>query len=83
MRQGDEALSRLPKIKIKLPYGDPTEYVYELEQIKNLLNFSEGVFLAEGHSIQSYDDLISIASQDKYRDREFLEVELLKPIDGG
>jgi hypothetical protein len=76
-------MSPSPKLKIKLPCGDPSEYLIDLEQAKQYLNFSEGVFSIEGQGIQSYDQLVQIASQDKYRNKEFLVVELLQIIGGG
>ena len=80
---GEVMMSRLPKLKIKFPFGDPSEYVCELEEAKNCLNFNEGVFLIEGQGIHSYDELVSIVTQDKYQDKEFLEVEWLQYIGGG
>ena len=76
-------MSRLPKLRIRFPSGSPGEYICELEQAKDYLNFNEGVFLVEGQGIQSYDELVSIATQDKYKNKEFLEVELLHIIGGG
>jgi hypothetical protein len=76
-------MSRLPKVKIKLPSGDPSEYIFELEQVRQYLNFNEGVFMADGQGIQSFDELMYIASQDKYKDKEFIVVEWLLIIGGG
>ena len=76
-------MSRLPKLKIKLPSGVPNEYVCELEQAKDLLNFDEAIFLINGQGVHSYDELVKIAMQDKYRDQEFIEVDLLQPLEGG
>jgi hypothetical protein len=74
---------RLPKLKIKLPFGDQSEDVCELEQAKYCLNFDEGVFLVEGQTVHSYDELVQLATQDNYKNKEFLEVELLQVIEGG
>jgi hypothetical protein len=41
-------MSRLPKLRIKLPSGDPSEYICDLEQARDCLNFNEGAFLVEG-----------------------------------
>jgi hypothetical protein len=76
-------MPRLPKIKLKLPSGNPDEYVFNLEEARQYLNFHEGVFTIEGQGVQSYDELVLMASQDKYRDKEFIEIKLLQPIDGG
>jgi hypothetical protein len=76
-------MSRLPKLKIKLPTGNHSEYICDLEQAKQYLNFNEGVFLVEGQGVQSYDELSHIATQEKYKNKEFLEVEWLQVIGGG
>jgi hypothetical protein len=76
-------MSRLPKVKIKLPSGKPSEYICELAQARDYLNFNEGVFMVEGQGLQSYEDLIRIASQEKYRDKEYIVVEWLQIVGGG
>ena len=75
-------MSRLPKLKIKLPLGYPSEDVCDLEQAKYRLNFDAGIFLVEGQRVHSYDELVQLATQDKYKNKEFLEIELLL-IEGG
>lgn len=76
-------MSRLPKIKLKLPSGGPIEYLFELEEAGQYLNFNEGIFTVDGRGIQSCEELVIIAAQDKYKNQEFIEVVLLQPIDGG
>ncbi len=73
-------MARLPKLKIKLP---PGEYICELDEARQYLDFSVGVFMAEGQGVQSFDELVRIASQDKYKDKEFIIVEWLQIIGGG
>ncbi len=72
----------MPKLKIKF-FGYPNEEVYELEQIKNNLNFDEAVFMVEGQRVQSYDKLVQLAAQDEYKDKEFLEIMLIPLFEGG
>jgi len=76
-------MSPLPKVKIILPRGNPDEYIYTLEEVKGVLNFSEGVFVVEGEWIHSHSELVNIAGQDKFRDREFIEVEWIQVLGGG
>ncbi|MFC1494876.1 hypothetical protein ACFL6W_06330 [Thermodesulfobacteriota bacterium] len=76
-------MSHLPKLKIKLPAGNPDEYIYELDEAGDVLNFSAGVFIFDGQWIHSYNELVNIAKQDKYKDREFIEVEWMKVMGGG
>jgi hypothetical protein len=76
-------MSELPKIKIKLPSSGAKEYICALEQAGEYLDFEQGVFVVEGQGIHSYDELVRIATQDKYKGVEFIVVELLQPIVGG
>jgi len=76
-------MSQLPKLKIKLPLGSLSEDVCELEQAKYRLNFDDGVLLVEGQTVHSYDELVQLANQDNYKNKEFLEVVLLQVIEGG
>jgi len=76
-------MSQLPKLKIKLPLGSLSEDVCELEQAKYRLNFDDGVLLVEGQTVHSYDELVKLATQDNYKNKEFLEVVLLQVIEGG
>lgn len=76
-------MSRVPKLKIKLPSGDQSEYICELSEARDYLNFNEGVFLVEGQGVNSYDELVRIVTRDKYKNKEFIEVELLNLVWGG
>jgi hypothetical protein len=76
-------MSRLPKLRIKLPSGNPSVYVCELEQARDLMDFSEGVFLVEGQGVTSYNDLVQIFNREKYKNKEFLEVQWLQVVGGG
>ncbi len=37
----------------------------------------------EGQRIPTYDEFIRLISQDKYKDREYLEVVLVPAVEGG
>jgi hypothetical protein len=76
-------MSPLPKLKLKLPFGDPNEEICELEQAKDSLNFDAVIFLVEGQRVHSYDKLVQLATQDNYKNKEFIEVELLPLFEGG
>jgi hypothetical protein len=76
-------MPRLPKLKIKLPSGSQNEFICELEQAKDCLNFEEGVFLVEGQGVHSYDELVHMATQDKHKNKEFLVVEWFQMVGGG
>jgi len=77
-------MSRFPKLKIKRPCGYPAEEIRDFEQAKHFL-FSYGpntFVIVEGRVINSYQELIQLAIQDRCKDKEFLEV-ILEPVIGG
>ncbi len=76
-------MSTLPKLKIKFPQGNPDEYIYDLEEARDVLNFSEGVFIVDGQWIHSFNEIVSLARQERYKEREFIEVEWLHVMGGG
>ena len=78
-------MSKLPKLKVKNPFGDPSEDICELEQAKyRFFDHPQDVlFLVEGEVVSTYEELVKLASRDDYKDREFLQVELLPSLVGG
>ena len=91
-------MSSLPKLKIKYPFGRPSEVICELEeaeyrfshgdevligpegreQAKYRFSYGDDVLvMVEGRLVMSYEELVQLASQNDYRDRELLEVDLL------
>ncbi len=77
-------MSKLPKLKIKLLFGDTGEDIYELEQAKYRFTYGqEGMVVVEGQVVNSYEELVQLASRDDYKDKEFLEVELLPTLPVG
>jgi len=76
-------MAPLPKLKIKLPRGNPDEYIYDLEEARDILNFSEGVFIVDGQWVHSYNELTDIVKQDKFKDKDFIEVEWIQVMGGG
>jgi hypothetical protein len=79
---GGAEISKPPKLIIKV-FGQPIEDVCELEQASYMLNFETGIVLVEKQRVRSYDELVQQATQDKYKDREYIEVVLLPTIVGG
>jgi hypothetical protein len=71
---GGAKMSRLPKIKLKLPPGYPDEEAFELEQARYRLSFDGGVFLVGDQKVKSYDELVHLATQDQYKNKEYIEV---------
>ena len=75
-------MAKSPELVIK-PFGNPSEYVLNLEEARNYLNFDSGVILIEGRMIHSYEEFVQVVAEDKYKNRESIEVVLLPAIIGG
>jgi PDZ domain-containing secreted protein len=72
----------MPKLLVKF-FGDPGEDLCELEDAKYLLDFTGRIVVVDGQEIRSYDELVKIVDQEKYRDQEFIEVVQIPAITGG
>lgn len=75
----------MPKLRIKPPSQKVAEEVFTLEQMKYRFNWGHEPFLilVEGQVIGSYQELIELAKQDRFEDREFLEAEVQNILVGG
>ena len=77
-------MSKLPKLKVKLPFGYPNEDICELEQSKYRFSYGgEVLVVVEGQVVNSYEELVQLVKQEDYKNKEFLEVTLLPAIVGG
>ena len=78
-------MAKLPKLKIRSLYTSKNRHaIYDLEQAKVCFNYAnKSIVMLEGHMVISHKDLIKLASQEPYKDKEFLEVVLLPIITGG
>jgi len=76
-------MSELPRLKVKRIPGYSDE-VRNLDQAKDL-PFSDVLIFAEGRRVNSYKELVQLATQDNYKGREFIEVVILPfgIVDGG
>ena len=83
MTSGGSLINRLPKIKIKLPPGYPEEEAFDLEEARDRLNFERGVVAVDGQRVPSYVELVRLASQDKYKNKEYIEVVVALFAAGG
>lgn len=76
-------MTKLPKLKIKGLGWDVSEEIRDFEQAKYLPFGQNVIIVVEGHAIRSYEDLVRLASQDRHRNKEFLEVKFLELLRGG
>lgn len=75
-------MAKLPKFRVKSLGWNMREEIRDLEQARHF-PFRHGVIImVEGEVVRSYDDLVQLLEQGRYKDREFLEVMFL-PIMGG
>jgi hypothetical protein len=72
-------MSNLPKLRIKLPFGNPDEEIVDLEQARYRFHFGGDmvVLMIDGQAPQTYEELVQMVSQDKYKDKEFIDAEML------
>ena len=78
-------MGTFPKLKIKLPFENEARDICSLEQAQYHFNWGHEPYLiaVEGQIINSFDDLLELAKQDRFKEREFLEVELQPLLAGG
>ena len=80
-------MSKVPKLKVRYDIEDERgERIMELEQARDFFYGSEDGYplvVMEGQAVNSYKELIQLASQDSYRNKEFLKVELRSVVLGG
>ena len=71
-------MKTLPKLRIKHPSQNEIQDTCSLEQARHRFNWGHEFFLVavEGKVVNSYDELLAFAGQDRFKGREFLEVEL-------
>jgi hypothetical protein len=72
----------VPKLKI-LYYGFSNEDICDLDQAGYLFDIGEIMIMVAGQKIASYDSLVKLISQDRYKDKQYVEVVLLPAIAGG
>ena len=54
-----------------------------MEEAKDRLNFGGGIIIVEGQMVHTYDELVTMVTQDSCKDKEFIEVKLVVPYSGG
>ncbi len=77
-------MANLPKLKVnKAAWTEEAEEIQEFEQAKNFPFDQELIIVAEGRQINSYEDLLAMAQQERFKDKPYLEVIILPMIVGG
>ena len=77
-------MSKLPKLRVLNPFWDVAEEIRDFEQGKYLpFNARHIWIVVEDQVIDSYEELVRLAAEDRHKDKEFLEVRFLDIIVGG
>ena len=77
-------MSEFPKLKVThLIDGQRSEEIFDFEQAPYFLFNYDIIVAVEGEVIRSYEELVQLASQERFRDRDFLEVQMETVIAGG
>ena len=74
-------MSKLPKLKLTMPNGH--EEIRDIKEDDSIYSNWTMLVLAGGQVVNSYEELVQLASQDQYKDKEFLEVTIIPFIEGG
>jgi hypothetical protein len=74
----------LPKLRVKTFPGGSSEEIYDFDKGKDL-PFLDVLIFVEGQRVNSYEELIKLATQGDYQNRESLEVTVISAgfVDGG
>ncbi len=78
-------MSKTPQLRIKLPCSTVPEEICDLEQAERRFNWGHESFLilVENEIVSSYDELVRLSQQDRFKSKEFLTVELQPFLAGG
>jgi hypothetical protein len=77
-------MDKLPKLKVKKQALQSDEgEIQDFEVAKKFPFDTDFVVVVEGQQINSYEHLLKIAGQEKFKNKEFLEVIFLPMIVGG
>ncbi|MBW1804136.1 MAG: hypothetical protein JRJ85_25805 [Deltaproteobacteria bacterium] len=77
-------MSRFPKLKVTHRMdGQASQEMIDFEQAPRFLFNYDVVVAVEGEVVRSYEELVQMASEDGFRDRDFLDVHMETMITGG
>ena len=82
-RRDNQEMAGTTILKVNMPWY-PFQETYNLEPARYLLFSSPGpIIVVEGHVVNSYEELVRLASQEFYRNKEYLEVHMYSGAIGG
>jgi len=83
-KRGSRKMSKLPKLKVNWGSWGKNVEIYDLEQAKDLPLFNSGTLVVvEDQVINSYEELVQLATEERYKNKESLELLVVAAIGGG
>ena len=77
-------MSGFPKLKVThLIDGQRSEEMIDFEQAPHFLFNYDVIVAVEGEVIRTYEELVQLATRDRFKGRDFLEVQMETVIAGG
>ncbi len=76
-------MEKLPKLKISGLGWDATEGLHNLEEAQYFSFNEDMIVTVEDQVVNSYEEIVQLASREPFKDREYLEVIFLPVIVGG
>jgi hypothetical protein len=76
-------MDKLPKLKVKKDAWKNTFEVQEFEQAKDFPYGAEIIIAVEGRQVSSYEEILKLVGQDRFKNKKCLEVLFLPLIIGG
>jgi hypothetical protein len=65
------------------PSGRMSDQIWDLEQAREHINFKGNIILVDGRRVRSYDELVEVVTQERYADKEFIDVVIMPVMAGG
>ena len=74
-------MSGLPKLRVTTTQDSEVKII-DLEQAGHIFSNpgADMVVVVEKQMVNSYEELVQLASQEKYRDKEYLELTVISPV---
>jgi hypothetical protein len=76
-------MSKLPKLKVKKEAWKNSAEIQDFEQARDFPVGAEIIIAVEGLQVSSYDELLKLVQQERFKRRRILEVLFLPVISGG
>jgi hypothetical protein len=79
----EDVMTKLPKLKVKKDAWKDTIEIQDFEQAKDFPYAGEIIIAVEGRQVNSYEELMQMVEQGRFKNKKYLEVLFLPLITGG